>query len=438
MFTDTLTSMQAGLTPARSKAQTVTYAGRTMTDAEIDNAVRFSSLAQRVVTMPAEDATRRWREWQADADVITKIEDVETKFNIQGKIKATLERARKYGDAYLYMDNGDDPTKPLDTKTARPLRFVNALRPYVMIPGDIEDDPMSEFYDRPAYYEFAAGSGSVRVHPSRVVHFIGVARDDAVNTYQNDSALTALMDDLKNHDSSMACLADMMFEAKIDIMKVKDLMRRVSDPETERAMTSRYQLAALMKSVNGMMVMDMDDEDYQQKQISFATLPDVIDRFQIAAAGASRIPRAMLFGVSAGGLGSTGDLEIENYHARIKSLQENDLTPSMWRLDDMIVKTALGNIPSEIHYNWRDLRSMSDKDKAEIGVNITKKYVDAVNAGIFSAEFATAPLVNELTESGVAPGLEQAFNDWTGGMGDTGGDDDTPPDDGLDDAGLDV
>jgi uncharacterized protein len=416
MFTDTLTSMVAGITPQRSKAQSVTFAGRTMTDREIDNAVRFSSLAQRIVTMPAEDATRRWREWQADADIITKIEDVESKFGIQGKIRATLERARKHGDAYIYMDNGEDPSTPLVTKTARPLRFVNALRPYVMIPGEIEDDPMSEFYDRPAYYEFAAGAAYVKVHPSRVVHFIGVARDDAVNTYQNDSVLTALMDDLKNHDSAMACLADMMFEAKIDIMKVKDLMQRVSDPETEKAMTARYQLAALMKSVNGMMVMDMEDEDYQQKQLSFATLPDVIDRFQIAASGAARIPRAMLFGVSAGGLGSTGDLEISNYDARIKSLQENELTPAMWRMDDMIVKTALNTVPPEVHYNWRELRSMSDKDKAEIGVNITKKYVDAVNAGIFSAEFATAPLVNELTEAGISPGLEQAFNEWTGDM----------------------
>ena len=416
---DTLTSMQAGITPTRSKAQTVTYASRTMTDQEIDNAVRFSSLAQRVVQMPSEDMTRKWREWQADAKQISAIDEVESKFNIRGKVRANIERGRKYGDAYIYMDNGEDTETPLVPETARPLRFVNSLRPYIMIPGEIEDDPMSEYYDQPAYYEFAAGSASVRVHPSRVVHYVGVPRDDAVVTHQNDSALTAMMDDLKNHDSAMSNLSDMMFEAKIDIMKVKDLMRRVSDPETEAALTARYQLAALMKSVNGMLIMDMDDEEYQQKQLSFATLPDVIDRFQIAASGAARIPRALLFGVSAGGLGSTGDLELSSYYDRIGSMQENDLQPCMTILDKMIIKTALGTIPPEVHYNWRTLWQLSDKEKAEIGVNITKKYVDAVTAGIFSAEFSTELLINELTEAGVSPGLEAAYADFTGDMHET-------------------
>lgn len=426
-FNDTLTSLTAGLTPARSKAQSVTYSGRIMTDQEIDNAVRFSSLARRVVEMPAQDMTRKWREWMGDPNQISKIEEQEQLLGLKQKYQQLIVRARKYGDSYGFIDNGEDPTKPLDPKTARPIRGFAALRPYVCIAGDIEDDPLSPFYDQPAYYEFAAGTESVKIHPTRIVHMIGSRRDDASVLYQNDSVLTAFMDDLKNHDGAMACLADMMYEAKIDVMSVKNLMERVSDPDTERAMTARYQLMAMMKSVNGMIVKDMDDEDYQQKVLSFAALPDVIDRFQIAASGAARIPRSKLFGVQTGGLGNAGESDDGDYGAMIRSKQENELQPSTHILDQLVVKTALGSIPDEVHYNWRALREMSDKEKAEIGVNITKKYVDAVNAGIFSAEFATLPLVNELTEAGISAGLEGHYNEWVGDV--TGDDINTPPDD---------
>ena len=416
MFNDTLTSMIAGLTPARSKAQSVTFSGRVISQVEIDNAVRFSSLARRIIHMPAEDMTRKWREWQGEADQISKIEQAETKFGVLGKVRKTLARANQRGDAYIFIDNGEDPIKPLVPETARPLRSVSAVQPGVIEQGDIDQDIMSEFYDSPANYDILSTNGLIRVHPSRIVHFIGAARDEYSYACSNDSTLTAMMDDLKNHDSSMANLADMMFEAKVDVMKVKDLMLRVSDPVTEAAMQARYQLAATMKSVNGMMVIDMADEDYQQKQISFATLPDVIDRFQIAVSGAARIPRALLFGVSAGGMGSTGDLELSAYYDMINARQSNDMQPRMSYLDKMLIKTALGTLPPELHYNWRSLWQMSDKEKAEIGKMIVEKYKMAVDAGIFSAEFSTEPLINELTEAGVSPGLESAFNEFTGEM----------------------
>ena len=107
-FNDTLTSLAAGMTPARSKAQTTSYTTRTINQQEIDNAVRFSSLCRRVIYMPAEDMTRKWREWQGDKDQISKIENVETQFGIVGKVKQTLVRARQRGDAYIYIDNGED------------------------------------------------------------------------------------------------------------------------------------------------------------------------------------------------------------------------------------------------------------------------------------------------------------------------------------------
>jgi hypothetical protein len=84
----------------------------------------------------------------------------------------------------------------------------------------------------------------------------------------------------------------------------------------------------------------------------------------------------------------------------------------------MIVKTALGVLPPELHYNWRPLSTPNAKELAEIGDLIVKKWVAAVGAGIYSAEFATEPMTNELVEAGCSPGLEQALAKYSGMMGD--------------------
>jgi hypothetical protein len=86
-------------------------------------------------------------------------------------------------------------------------------------------------------------------------------------------------------------------------------------------------------------------------------------------------------------------------------------------LDDMVVKTALGSIPPEVHYNWRSLYQMDPKVMQEIGTAITNRYVALYEKGIMPVELAFDQVVNELTEAGVAPGLEDAANEWRDALG---------------------
>lgn len=417
---DTLTLAVAGLSDTRSKFKAAAYTRPTLTDSDLLAAYEGSSLISRVVDVPAEDATRKWREWQADPEQITAIEKVEVSLGIKSKLKDAFSDARLFGDGYIFMDNGEDVTEPLDPDTAAPLRFVVKVDRWQISEGDYDFDPLSPTYNRPAYYELMGSDTSLlRIHPSRVVHLVGKKRKQVGASIRlGQSVITSMFDDMKGFDAVMANVADMTFEAKIDVMKIAGLMQKVTDPSELAALQSKLQLAMYTKAVNGALILDMDDEEWQQKQLSFATLPDIIDRFQIAASGAARIPRAMLFGTSAGGLGATGDLEVRNYYDMIASIQENGIQPEMHVLDSMTVKTALGVIPPEIHYNWRSLWQMDDQQRADIGEKIVKKYVDAVNAGFMPQSIAFEQTVNELTEAGAAPGLEKAAEDWRNGGGD--------------------
>jgi phage-related protein (TIGR01555 family) len=272
----------------------------------------------------------------------------------------------------------------------------------------------------------------LRIHPSRIVHLVGRKRREYGNSARmGQSVVSAVMDDLKAVDAVMANVADMTMEAKVDVVKISGLLNKVTNPEELAALQSKIQLAMMTKATNGALVMDMEEEDWQQKQMGFATIPDVIDRFQIAAAGAAQIPRSRLFGVQTGGLGDSGKSDTVDYYDRIKSMQENEIQPPMTVLDKMIIKTALGSIPEEVHYNWRSLWQMDDKTKQEIGKMIVDRYAVAVEKIGFPEELAFEQVVNELTEAGVSPGLEQAAEGWAASVGgDEGADDAGDLDDG--------
>ena len=414
-ITDTFTALAGGLTASRSKFQAASYTATEYTDQQLLSAYNGSGLVSRVVDMPASDATRMWREWQAEADRITAIEQVETQFNVKDALNDALIDARLFGDGYIFIDDGTATSEPLDPERSRGLRFVVKVDRWQISEGAYEYDPLSEFYNRPAWYDLLGGDTQLlQIHPSRIVHLVGRKRKsyNTIGGRMGQSVLAPIMDSLKGFDAVMANVADMTMEAKVDVMKINNLMQRVADPTELEAIQRKLQLAMYTKGTNGALILDMDDEDWQQKQMQFGTIPDIIDRFQMAASGDAKVPRSRLFGVQTGGLGDAGKSDTQDYYDGIKAMQENEIQPALKVLDKMIVKTALGRVPPEVHYNWRSLYQTEPKTLQEIGEKITKRYVDLVTAGIYPEELAFEQVTNELVEAGVAPGLEQAAEKW--------------------------
>ena len=414
-ITDTFTALAGGLTASRSKFQAASYTATEYTDQQLLSAYNGSGLVSRVVDMPASDATRMWREWQAEADRITAIEQVETQFNVKDALNDALIDARLFGDGYIFIDDGTATSEPLDPERSRGLRFVVKVDRWQISEGAYEYDPLSEFYNRPAWYDLLGGDTPLlHIHPSRIVHLVGRQRKsyNTIGGRMGQSVLAPIMDSLKGFDAVMANVADMTMEAKVDVMKINNLMQRVADPTELEAIQRKLQLAMYTKGTNGALILDMDDEDWQQKQMQFGTIPDIIDRFQMAASGDAKVPRSRLFGVQTGGLGDAGKSDTQDYYDGIKAMQENEIQPALKVLDKMIVKTALGRVPPEVHYNWRSLYQTEPKTLQEIGEKITKRYVDLVTAGIYPEELAFEQVTNELVEAGVAPGLEQAAEKW--------------------------
>lgn len=425
-FHDSLRSFTSGLGTQRDKASTVEYVQpQRGNDQQLQAAYEGAWLPRRIVDQFAEDATRKWRSWQAQPDQISLLDRAEKRLDVRAKLERAMILARLWGKAHIYIGiDGQDPAEPLRPETVGRdrLRHLTVMSRREIADGDIDDDPFSPYYGTPKHYQMTSPTqGFVWVHPSRLVTLYGAERpNDMVFGRSGDSVLTALFPAIMHHDSTVANVAGLVFEARVDVISVPGLADLLSDPDTEKQVLSRFQDMARMKGNNRIVLLnasenpDTPSETWEQKNASFATLPDIIDRMQQQVAGAAKIPRALLFGTGAGGLGATGDLELSAYYDQVATVQSNEIEPAMHILDECLIRSALGSRPPEIWYDWNSLWQISDTEKADIFAKVATAIRNVADSGVIPREVLTQSVVNKLVETGSLPGLEQDYEEWCG------------------------
>lgn len=411
MANDSLRSLITGMgDPLIDKSAGVAYGYNYLSDLQLHNAYRGTWLAKKIINIPALDALRKWRSWQADQQQITLIENTEKRLGLQLKVLQAKTLARLWGGACIYIGDGGNASTPFEPESVKKdgLKYLTVMSRREMIAGELELDPTLEHYGMPSMYQVANARDFLDIHPSRVVVQIGDMHPDpwnaATNTGWGDSILQSIWTAVTNVDATAANIASLVFEANVDIYKIPDLMEHLSSAQYRTKLLDKLTLANIGKSVSKALVTD-SDEEFDRKQITFTGLPDVIQQFLIIVSGAADIPLTRLLGQSPSGLSSTGEHDMKNYHDRVASIQTLEIGPAMHRLDEAIIWSSLGSRPPELFYTWNPLEQMSEKEKAEIG----KLKADTANilstTGLFMPEELREVVGNQFVEDGFYPGL---------------------------------
>lgn len=440
MFLDGLKNVLASLGVGRDKAASTFYSVGLLSPQQLLETYRSSWLARAIVDYPAEDATRKWRQWRAESEQITKIEAEEKRLHLKARVEQAMTAARLYKWAAIYINTGESAQySPLRVGT--PIKSLVVLTSNNLTAGEIVRDIDSEYYGRPEFYTLTStgtNSQQVIIHASRLAIFVGAslpADSQTMTASQGwgDSVLQSTMDAIKNADATMANIASLVFEAKVDVFKFEGYAEMLQNSANDEAVTRRLQLQAAMKGINGAVVIDAKD-DYEQKSASFGGLPEVANKFQETVAGASGIPITRLYGRSSAGLSGSGDGDERVYYDRIGHQQATRISPAIAHLDDCLIYQALGSRPPEIHYEWTPLRQLTENERADIFVKTATaaRSLAGANAGeLVPLDALSDALVNELTEQGCLPGLEKAVQEY-GSLSEQGLPDDpneTPGDD---------
>lgn len=409
-------NLTSGLGTIRDKVTGSMFTLPLLDKGQVDNAYRGDWIARKIVDVPAFDETREWRDWQAKKPQIEKLEAEEARLGVQSKVARARKLARLYGGAVLFIGTGDaDPIQPLAPERVKAggLKYLHVFSRHEMIAGELDQDPLSPFYGEPIKYTLAGKGSMVDVHPSRVVRFIGAELPDRIMAYDGwgDTVLQAVYDAVMQAGSAAAAIAAMLQEAKVDIVKVPGFMESLATEEYRNRIIQRYQLANTGKSITNTLMID-GEEEWDHKQISFATLPEMLNTYLQIASGAADIPATRLLGQTPGGLQSTGQSDIRNYYDRISAGQNLELRPALSRLDEVLIRSALGSRPTDVHYTWAPLWQMTEVEKADVFSKKAKGVKDVADTGLIPDAAFARGVQNMFVEDGTFPGLDAALDEF--------------------------
>jgi uncharacterized protein len=295
-----------------------------------------------------------------------------------------FERAFGGSGIWVGVDDGGEQSEPVRPERVRSLLFLRTYDRRRLRPWRIDTDTRSRTYGKPILWAvlpetvFAASAEVVQaiepvqlVHASRLIIFPGRTVSDerrAQNGGWGDSVFQACLNALENDASAWATLAHLVSKSSQGVLKVRDLavMATSGDPE---AVQARFQLIRMGRSVVKDLVIDAD-ESYEQTPPNFGNLPDVLYLLMYQVSAAVQIPVTRLFGMSPGGLNSTGESDARNWEDVVEALQTHRLEPRLRQLCDLVFLAqdgpTKGTPPKSYEIMWEPLRQMTAKEQAEL------------------------------------------------------------------------
>lgn len=414
---DSLRNLAANLATGGDKSAYSTYTLNYQRGPEA-MAAYMTSILRKAVDIKAEDTFREWRAWQADKNQIEAIEREETRLGLKQKFVEADKLSQVTGGAAIFMGG-----LPGNIRMPVNLNAVNAgaWKFATVLPMDRASvtkritDPTDPGYGQPEYYML----GTEQVHPSRIIRFIGdpILDQDANWNGYGASVYLAYETALKNMDLASTAVAAMIPEAKLDVFRIPNLTENFATQEYQDRLQRRLSAANMLKSITNALILDGGNgegkggEEFEQKTISFASLPDIMDRFMLLFSAAVDIPQTRLYGRAPQGQNATGESDMQNWAQTIAARQELKINHAINGSDEILIRSALGVRPPELWYDWRPIWTVSDK----IGAEIEKLYAEG-----FAARLATGAIedtvlakseLNRMIESGRYPGIEDAIDE---------------------------
>lgn len=332
---------------------------------ELDAAYQTNWISRAIVDTPARDLTREWRSVKSDG--AEDIQALEQQLMIPQLVEEAVAWSRLFGGAGMLMLTGQDLSRPLNINRVRrgSLERLLVFDRWDLAAHTINTwDVLAPNYLLPEFY--TVRGGSQQIHYSHVVRFMGerLPRRWLSHTQGwGDSVLRKCIWDVADMVAAKDGIAELMQEANVDIISREGLSDDLAT-EQDKAITDRYQLFRMMKSNIQMALLD-GNETYDRKTLNLSGVAPMVENLMTWIAGAARMPLTKIFGTSAKGMNATGEGDLDNYNDELRSLQTSTLAMSMRSLDEVLVRSALGNFPSSYDYIWNPLEQGNAVEQAQ-------------------------------------------------------------------------
>lgn len=371
------------------------FGGNFFNYTELEAAYATNWIARQIVQIPVDDAFREWREFQCeDAADIRK---EEKRLDLPNKFKQSQYWSRLYGGSAILMVTDQPIDQPLDvTKIGKGgLKRLVVLDRWEIAPFNVNySDPTAANYLMPEFYTIRGGSG--QIHHTHLVRIDGEdlpRRIRAYNETWGDSRLRQCLEDLKDVTSVKSGIAAMVQEANIDVINRQELSAELASDQDAEIM-KRYSVGAQMKSLMNILLLD-GTETYERKQLAFSGLNGILDSLYVWTSGCADIPMTRLFGQSPAGMNATGESDLRNYYDSVGSAQESRYRPQLERLDEAMIRSALGKIPEDCEWEWSPLYQESGTELAQQELAAAQSEDLRLNQGVILPSHIMLRMKNE-------------------------------------------
>ncbi|MCK5133215.1 MAG: DUF1073 domain-containing protein [Candidatus Sabulitectum sp.] len=355
--------------------------------------------ARKFVDIPVDDMFVKWRQFSdMDNRNIELVERAEVAFDIPGKLSQSLKSSTLYGTGlFVILTKEATPDKPLIVSRLRPGDLANIItvdRFDATVAG-VNNNPYSRNYSKPEFYKINLKRGAAfTVHHSRVIRFDGIkpTSDNSWQVYDQSWGVASLIPVITEifQDSNVSKgVSHLVNEASIPVQKIEGFEDALAGNGDEMSIADRMAETTALRSIYRTVFMDSED-DFSRHDITFAGLPDILDRNAVRLAAAANIPHTRFWGKSAVGLAATGEGDARDYALQIQSSQENKL-PVPLSLIDSVLERHLG-LPENINYEFVSIIDASETEKTDIFLKKSQAVVPLVNAGIIDEDESRAIL----------------------------------------------
>lgn len=369
-ITDRLIQLVSGVgNPAFDKTTGAELAFETLGEELAVNLYRSSWMARAIVDEPAHDMTRAWRSWQGDEAEVESIAVAERALRLRGKVHNAVQLARLTGRAAIFVGTGGNAASALSSDIAPgSIQYLHVFKGSELTGEQPDHDLASDNFGGFQYYDYdpfrvtGQSGDKVRIHSSRLIWFRGSTEPD--NLAGGQSVLQHCYQPIIDAETVLAHAQALVGEAKLDVIKVRDLASTLSTESGMRRLQKRYSEGLALKSILGVTLIDSASEEWDRKQVNFAHLPELIQQRLEIVAAAARMPVTKLLGQSPRGMNATGESDLRNYYDMISGRQETGLRSALTRFDGLLVKHA--NVKITAHdYVWNPLYQLDEVQAAE-------------------------------------------------------------------------
>ena len=350
------------------------YAPLTVNWTQLTYMYKTHGIIQTAIDMPVLDALRGGVDLHSDEISADNLKDLQDLIEKTGTLRTLAEVAtwvRLYGGGALVINAKQDPHEPLEMAGIKKLELYAANRwELVSTHKDAE------------YFEFY---GKV-LHSSRVLTMNGKAAPYLVRSTLQGWGMSEIEKMIEPFNAYLRIndvIYELLREAKVDVYKFKNMIGQLASDAGTNALLNRTQIMNQIKNYQNAVVLDADD-DFEQKQITFAGLAEMKKQNQVDVASALRIPMTKLFGLSAAGFNS-GEDDIENYNAMIESEVREPLRPLIRSVIELRCLELFGET-FDIAFSFKPLRVLSSVDEETVNTQKNARYLSLYDKGLLTGQ----------------------------------------------------